>query len=147
MQTIYGIFSNGNIKKYDTFENSIKSGALFVCNAIYEKTDSSSQVYKYEIQFYDSTLTSINLAYGNWKLNSRKFTFTVNLERPNNIKLNLVDRYGQIEAIEINQNKVLDIIKSINESLKNLSSYNSWDEYRLKQENDFLKSEIERLKK
>jgi hypothetical protein len=148
MSIVYGIFSNSEIKKFDSIENSIKSGALYSCIGNSERIESDSKfhIYKYDFQFYDLSSNNINLSYGNWKLNSKKIAFKLNISLSESLKIKVVDKFGQIDIVEIKGYQVLEIIKDINECLKNMSSYNSWDEYKLKQENDALKSEVKKLK-
>jgi hypothetical protein len=145
MSTIYGIFSNDEIKNYDSLNNAFNAGAIYssVCNS---KKNERQYEYIYEIQFFKNITEPINLTYGNWKLSSKKLVFNVFLGRNYVQKIEVIDKFGQIDNISTSEYQLIDIVRDINISLKELSSFNSWDEYKLITEINTLKSEIEKLK-
>ncbi|MDP4207462.1 MAG: hypothetical protein Q8928_01480 [Bacteroidota bacterium] len=148
---VYAIFSNGNLKLFDSVQNSFNAGAVFSCIVNSEKIDSKYYNRKLEIQFWENNNTSnaINLNYGKWKLYNKKLTFEIGDIIKNDVKrISIIDSYGQIDSISIQFGGITEsnIIRTINNKLKELSSYNSWDEYNLKKENEALRKELEALK-
>lgn len=144
--TIYGIFNNDQLKVYDSMRNAFNAGALYSC-VINTKSIEPAEWLEHEIVFFNSEQRSILLSYGNWKLTDITFIFKVKQRHYNPLRIKVSDKFGQIDVFEIKEYKGIDILKGINESLKKLSSFNSWDEYNLQIEIESLKYEIEKLKK
>ena len=143
---IIGVFSNNEVKEYDSLINGFNAGAEYACLTSVERINEDPFDTKYTIEFYNTEQKVCILKYGNWKL----FSTTLNVEK---VKFNLIknikiiDPLGEVSAVKIKSQNIIDFIREFYSQLKNLSSFNSWNEIRLIKEIETLKLEIERLKR
>lgn len=145
----YAVFSNHEYKEFSSKEDAIKADALFVVEDIYKGFEQADYWWKLsDFKFYNNIAEEITLSEGKWniiKINeiSRKsyvfeveFTFQDPLKELRKHKFSPnasgYDRFCKIfEALEY---------------LKIRASFNSWKEYDLQNQNEYLRSQILLLK-
>jgi hypothetical protein len=142
----YAISENLDFKEYDSPENAAKSGALYILKLI-KVTDitipGGTVTKKYEIEIYNKDLKPSTFRSGAWSV--KPFKSFIGMYSGSGVsRFNVIDPNGQVKEVRISRYEIKGIIVALIEYLRNISKFNTWEEYELNIENIKLRTELEK---